>query len=756
VCVPLVLCCVVLPSLGLPCLAWPCLVLSCRVLSCRVLSCFALPCLALPLLALPYSYLICSLSCLVLLCLVLSCFSFLRRSGREKLDAKTDVIFWVAGTDLLWSIALGTMLLWILVERPADRCSPTTWSAVPRNLHLIGTALTGASMGYTCIVGYFLLKILYAIYRDNDSGAFVATMSNPEDSPSLHALGSGQQNGNNTPLAAHSARKLPNVEFVHHCCSWGVAVTFACVIKESTDQIYFLTYAAINFGVFFWTLGVFLFSKVVVAKLETTFGGSPPVVLYNRQLMARFLLAYVVCNLPWTVFCVYINIYGKSNEILFGIADPLLVLQGFANYVCYSASQEKLVGCCCVTRENDDDDLEMSWSGKDDAANSTFLNFFSAVQSGKSVDAFETLMLRLQCVIEPERLVVGKVIGVGSSATVREGSFGNTNVAIKIPRVNHRSALESSVSSGRFETEIAVLVAAAHPCVVQFFGICRCAEGICIITERCDTSLAKYIKSVRSNTSASLVVRRSWKDRSPLMLKWMAEIADGLSCLHSKEIVHGDLKPSNVLLHHNTAKLCDFGCARSMAVGFDASVGLGTIGYMSLEMMQPELNSGSTMSDKVDIFAFGSTCWSMVELKEPFEGEQPSIFWVRDFVQNGGRLPIECLDCPPTLKDMIYTCWEVDASSRPASSRLCKQISELQMEEGVISPKACAAKPLRETASSIASTASSSAVDSSEKTNTLQEVSSTTSVSTPNNKSNTSNSTLSNLFVNPVYEKGAS
>jgi hypothetical protein len=42
--------------------------------------------------------------------------------------------------------------------------------------------------------------------------------------------------------------------------------------------------------------------------------------------------------------------------------------------------------------------------------------------------------------------------------------------------------------------------------VVQFFGICRCAEGICIITERCDTSLAKYIKSVRSNTSASVVV----------------------------------------------------------------------------------------------------------------------------------------------------------------------------------------------------------------------------------------------------------
>ena len=212
-----------------------------------------------------------------------------------------------------------------------------------------------------------------------------------------------------------------------------------------------------------------------------------------------------------------------------------------------------------------------------------------------------------------------------------------------------------------------MLLTALSPCVVQFFGVCRLPEGLCIVTELCDTSLAKEIVSLKKKSTAV----QSWRMMAPKMLEWMQDILSGLACLHSKEIVHGDLKPQNVLLRDGSAKLSDFGCARSMSAGPTGAEALGTIGYMSPEMMDAKESGEGAVSIEVDIFAFGTTCWSMLELKEPFEDEDaPSIFWVRNFIQTGGRLPISNGECLPILKAMILSCWEEKATSRPTLEKI--------------------------------------------------------------------------------------
>lgn len=43
-----------------------------------------------------------------------------------------------------------------------------------------------------------------------------------------------------------------------------------------------------------------------------------------------------------------------------------------------------------------------------------------------------------------------------------------------------------------------------------------------------------------------------------LTLKWALEIAEGLSEMHAKSVMHGDLKPRNVITKTNVAKLIDF------------------------------------------------------------------------------------------------------------------------------------------------------------------------------------------------------
>lgn len=54
----------------------------------------------------------------------------------------------------------------------------------------------------------------------------------------------------------------------------------------------------------------------------------------------------------------------------------------------------------------------------------------------------------------------------------------------------------------------------------------------------------------------------------------LREVADGMSYLHNKTVVHGDLKSGNVLLtvsptspYGRTAKITDFGLSRAMATG---------------------------------------------------------------------------------------------------------------------------------------------------------------------------------------------
>ena len=65
------------------------------------------------------------------------------------------------------------------------------------------------------------------------------------------------------------------------------------------------------------------------------------------------------------------------------------------------------------------------------------------------------------------------------------------------------------------------------------------------------------------------------------MIKAAIGISEGLRCLHSKRVIHGDLKPQNILLsQENVAKIADFGLSKiSMSSGVSLN-GKGTLAYM--------------------------------------------------------------------------------------------------------------------------------------------------------------------------------
>lgn len=89
------------------------------------------------------------------------------------------------------------------------------------------------------------------------------------------------------------------------------------------------------------------------------------------------------------------------------------------------------------------------------------------------------------------------------------------------------------------------------------------------------------------------------------------ETAEGIHYLHTQDVVHGDIKGTNILISDDArALLCDFGLARPSYLGTSS----GLKGAGSDRWMSPELWRGGCKSFESDVYAFGMT---IVEVRIP-------------------------------------------------------------------------------------------------------------------------------------------
>lgn len=126
-----------------------------------------------------------------------------------------------------------------------------------------------------------------------------------------------------------------------------------------------------------------------------------------------------------------------------------------------------------------------------------------------------------------------------------------------------------------------------------------------------------------------------------------AQVALGLSYAHEHEIVHRDVKPSNIMIiRDGHVKITDFGIARmaSAAVRTQSGMVLGSPKYMS-----PEQVMGRDIDERSDIFSLGVMLYEMLTGQAPFNGDNVNTI----MYQTLNAIPLPPNQINPAVPDML-------------------------------------------------------------------------------------------------------
>lgn len=157
----------------------------------------------------------------------------------------------------------------------------------------------------------------------------------------------------------------------------------------------------------------------------------------------------------------------------------------------------------------------------------------------------------------------------------------------------------------------------------------------------------------------------------PLTFRMAHEVALGMNFLHSKGLVHQDLKPSNVLLSDDLhVKLADFGLSRVSTSVLNSNIETtGEVGG-SFKYMPPEAFDLSYQPVRsFDVYSYGILLWSICSGKEPYP--EATYVLVKLLIPEGQRPSLDDLESMTVeglaeLVDLMKSCWHGNPKQRPS------------------------------------------------------------------------------------------
>ncbi|KAM7521622.1 hypothetical protein LguiA_011524 [Lonicera macranthoides] len=162
-----------------------------------------------------------------------------------------------------------------------------------------------------------------------------------------------------------------------------------------------------------------------------------------------------------------------------------------------------------------------------------------------------------------------------------------------------------------------------------------------------------------------------------IVIQLALDLSRGMSYLHSKKIVHRDVKTENMLLDINrTLKIADFGVARVEAQNpRDMTGETGTLGYMA-----PEVLDGKPYNRKCDVYSFGICLWEIYCCDMPYLNL--SFAEVSSQVVRQNLRPEIPRCCPSSLASIMRKCWDANPERRPEMEEVVSLLEAIDTSKG--------------------------------------------------------------------------
>jgi calcium-dependent protein kinase len=196
---------------------------------------------------------------------------------------------------------------------------------------------------------------------------------------------------------------------------------------------------------------------------------------------------------------------------------------------------------------------------------------------------------------------------------IGKGTFGevylvkhNITGAIRAIKVIDKNNEEEELTDEEILNEINILKKIDHPNIVKLFEFYSNKSTYYLILEFCEGgNLYEFVDENKLSEFQVIYI--------------MFQILSAMNYCHNMNILHGDLKPDNILIKKSECglcrvKICDFGTSHIFKKGEKQKEAVGTLNYMAPEVLKEKYNQ------KCDLWSCGVTMYILLTGKKPFLG----------------------------------------------------------------------------------------------------------------------------------------
>jgi len=220
----------------------------------------------------------------------------------------------------------------------------------------------------------------------------------------------------------------------------------------------------------------------------------------------------------------------------------------------------------------------------------------------------------------------------------------------------------------RFRQEALIVAKVRHPSVAEVYDLDRLPDGRYLLA-------MEYV----AGETVAQVLERGGPFSIPEAIRVLRTVADALNHVHWSGILHGDLKPQNIMLGAGgDVKLLDFGVAHEMAqLAAPNAFRSGTLAYMS-----PDQLLGDELGPASDIYALGVVLYEMLTGRLPHAGRTVAALRMQRLLRP--PVPVNWLrpSCPRALADVVARALHPEPAERWPSALAFAQAAARAVTDG--------------------------------------------------------------------------